>query len=405
MRIAILSSGCLPVLDGVTISVDARVRRLAAGGHEVLLMAPRPADDLGPPDGLPDAVTFAGLPGAPFGAAAGDLNPLPAAGAVIDAALTAFRPDLIHVDEPERLAVGLRRLPAVAFARRHRIPVVAFFHTNFIDYWGQERPALLPWLQPFKAAGLRLVARLYNRFDATLVPSAETHRRLVRAGLGNGICGAFNGTDTARFSPALRSPGYWGRTWNLPTLDGQAVLLIAGRLTTDKGWADGMRVLSRLAARLAGRGGIVIAGDGALRPSIAALAQTLGPIHLIGAVPPPALGAVFANSDLFATFSRCENASLAVYEALASGLPVIAPRAGGIPGQVRDGETGLLVPPGDMDAMVGAVERLLGDPAFSARCARALAAERAVLDWDHAFAQWLEVISRLAAGRDRPLPR
>lgn len=393
MRIAILTSGYAPVLDGVAVSVETRVRRLAGAGHEVLLMAPRPAADPGPPPGLPDTVRFAGLPSARFGDAAGDLNPLPAARPVMHAALAGFGPQVIHVDEPERLALGMRCLPALAFARRRGVPAVAFFHTNFVDYPGQSRPALLPWLAPMRVAGLSLLAQLYNRYDATLVPSTATLGRLRRCGLANGIAGAFNGADTQRFSPALRAPGFWGAQWGLPGLDGRRILLIAGRLTADKGWLTGKEALTRLAPRLAEGLAVVIAGDGALRDDLARLARGLPHVHLLGGVPHAALGPVFANADMFGTFSRCENASLAVYEALAAGLPVVAPRAAGIPGQVRDGQNGLLYPPGDAAGFAAAVARLLDTPALTAHMARTLAAERASLDWDQAFAAWLGAVT------------
>ncbi|MFG1300144.1 glycosyltransferase [Xanthobacter sp. V3C-3] len=405
MRIAILTSGYAPVLDGVAVSVETRVQRLAAGGHEVLLMAPRPADAMGPPAGLPGDVAFAGLPAARFGEAAGDLNPLPSARPVIDAALERFAPDLLHVDEAERLAWGMRCIPGLGFARRRGIPAVAFFHTNFIDYPGQSTPALLPWLAPVRAAGLGLLSQLYNRYDATLVPSTATLRRLRRTGLANGVAGAFNGADTACFSPALRTPGYWGARWGLRELDRRRVLLIAGRLTADKGWAGWRRALPLLAGRLRRDLGVVIAGDGGLRDEVAALARGLPNVHLIGGVPHGALGPVFANADLFATFSRCENASLAVYEALAACLPVIAPRAAGIPGQVRDGENGLLFPPGDAPAFAAAVSRLLDTPELAAALVRHLKAERASVDWDRAFAAWLDAVSAIAGGRARRPPR
>lgn len=406
MRVAILCSGYLPVLDGVTVSVAARVQRLAARGHDVLLLAPRRADDLRRPAGLPDGVVFAGLPGAPFGAAAGDFNPGPAAHEVIEQALAAFGPDLIHVDEPERLAWGIRRLPGVAFARRHGIPAVAFFHTNFVDYWGQGSPRLVPVLDPLKAMGWRLVTALYNRFDATLVPSGQTHRRLVGFGLRNGVCGRFNGVDTARFSPSLRTPGYWGRSWGLPALDGRPVMIIAGRLTPDKGWSSWGEALPALARRLGAGLGVVIAGDGSLRSHVEHLAARLPRAHVLGAVPHADLGALLANSDAYATFSRCENASLAVYEALASGVPVIAPHAGGIPGQVRHGENGLLFEPGNVGDFVTQLARLMEDRALAGRLGAALAAEREVLDWEPAFEAWLDAVSRIAevAGRGRRPP-
>lgn len=391
MRIAILASGVLPVLDGVTVSVDARVRRLVARGDEVLLLAPASADRTRPA-GLSPAVTFAALPSMPFGAAASDRNVVPEAAAEIDRALAGFRPDLIHVDEPERLALGLRRLPARAFARRHRVPLVAFFHTNFADYLGSggNRYGLYA---PLRAVVWRAVAQLYNRYDATLVPSAASLARLQRFGLANGLAGRFNGTDTQDFHPDLRRPGYWSARWGRPDLDGRAVMLIAGRLTADKGWADWRQVLPALAERLGDSLAVVVAGDGALREEVEQLVAALPCGFFTGPVPRAEIGTLLANSDLYATLSRFENASLAVYEALASGLPVLAFEAGGLPGQVRHGVNGLLFRPGDAPGFVEGTARLVEDAAARHALRAGALAERPLLDWDRAFAAWLDALS------------
>lgn len=391
MRIAILASGVLPVLDGVTVSVDARVRRLVARGDEVLLLAPAAADGARPA-GLPESVTFVGLPSVPFGAAAFDRNVVPAAAREIDRALAAFRPDLIHVDEPERLALGLRRIPGQAFARRHRVPLVAFFHTNFADYLGAEGRSY-GLLAPARAVVWRVVAQLYNRYDATLVPSAASLARLRRFGLANGHAGRFNGADTRAFRPDLRQAGYWADRWGRADIDGRVVMLIAGRLTADKGWADWQRVLPALAARLGEALAVVVAGDGALRGEVERLVAHLPVGCLTGAVPRAEMGALLANSDVYATLSRFENASLAVYEALASGLPVLGLEAGGLPGQVRHGMDGLLFRPGDASGFVEGVARLVEDEDARRALREGALAQRPLLDWDSAFAAWRDALS------------
>lgn len=386
-----LASGALPVLDGVTVSVDARVRRLVARGDEVLLLAPA-ADGGARPAGLSLAVTFVGLPSVPFGAAALDRNVMPSAVGEIDRALAAFRPDLIHVDEPERLALGLRRIPARAYARRHRVPVIAFFHTNFGDYIGAGGGSYRLHA-PLRAVVWRAVAQLYNRYDATLVPSAASLARLQRFGLANGIAGRFNGTDARDFRPDLRRPGYWRARWGRPDLDGRVVMLIAGRLTADKGWAEWRRVFPALAERLGDTLAVVVAGDGALRDEVERLVAALPCGFLAGPVGRAEMGALLANSDLYATLSRYENASLAIYEALASGLPVLGPEAGGLPGQVCHGIDGLLFKPGDVSGFVEGTARLVEDEPARRALAEGALARRPLLDWDRAFEAWRDVLS------------
>jgi glycosyltransferase involved in cell wall biosynthesis len=71
---------------------------------------------------------------------------------------------------------------------------------------------------------------------------------------------------------------------------------------------------------------------------------------------------LLADSDIFVLPSLVENQPVSILEAMAHALPVVATPVGGIPEQVVDGETGMLVPPADAGALAGALERLCADP-------------------------------------------
>ena len=136
-------------------------------------------------------------------------------------------------------------------------------------------------------------------------------------------------------------------------------VLFAGRLSPEKG------ILQLLAAARGLR--LVVAGDGPLRDRVP---QTLG--H----VPNDELSRLYARAAVVACPSLREGFGVACLEAMAHARPVVASATGGLLDLVVDGETGLLVPPGDVAALRAALERLLADAELRARLGGA-ARERA----------------------------
>jgi phosphatidyl-myo-inositol dimannoside synthase len=109
-----------------------------------------------------------------------------------------------------------------------------------------------------------------------------------------------------------------------------------------------------------------IIGGGPELPALHALVGTLkleDRVTLEGAVPEnEVVRQAYAQADIFALPSRQEGFGIVFLEAMAAGLPVVAARAGGVPEVVVEGETGLLVPPGDVHALAGALSSLLRNP-------------------------------------------
>jgi glycosyltransferase involved in cell wall biosynthesis len=139
-------------------------------------------------------------------------------------------------------------------------------------------------------------------------------------------------------------------------LDGPT-LAFAGRLTAQKSLDAGIEAARRAAVEL------VVAGDG---PDRAAL-ERLGHARFVGPLQRQRVLELFRAADASLLSSSWENFPHTVVEALAVGTPVIATRTGGVAEVVRDGENGLVVEPGDLDALTGAIEGFFADPGLAER--------------------------------------
>lgn len=173
--------------------------------------------------------------------------------------------------------------------------------------------------------------------------------------------------------PGLQDPGTTPardearRRLRLPQ-DGFVVASLA-RLVPHKGIADLIEAVSRLPDPQK-KVIVAIAGDGPERGSLTALASRLG-VHVIflGAVPDTA--DLYASADVFVLPSYLEGFGLVYVEAAFHGVPSIGTNVGGVPDAIVDGETGLLVSPGDHDAIAAAIQRLRDDHDLLQRLGRA----------------------------------
>ena len=183
------------------------------------------------------------------------------------------------------------------------------------------------------------------------------------------------------------------------SLDGEPPRIVSvGRLKEPKDFGALFAALARVASPYRA----VVIGDGPDRSSLEPAARAAG-VELLGGrddIPQQ-----LADSDVFVLASRSEGMPVSVLEAMAAGLPVVASAVGGIPELAVDGETALLVEPGDVEALAGAIERLLADPELRRRLGAA--GRQRVLD-QYGLAEFRDAHVRLyreeLAARGLPLP-
>jgi phosphatidylinositol alpha 1,6-mannosyltransferase len=333
MRIALFTEVFLPKTDGVVHTLCHLLDHLARRGHTSVLFAPAggPARYARTP--------VIGLPAAPVPFYP-EFKLVPPT-ADVAPQLDAFGPDLIHVFNPVSFGlVGLR------LARQIGAPVAASYQTDvpgFAARWG------LGVFSEFLWSYMRWV---HDRADLNFAPSEFTQRELQAKGFSNlRVWG--RGVDTVRFGPEHDSA-----MWRARLTEGHPdapLILSVGRLAPEKRFGILRAVVDALpGARLA------IVGDG---PSRRLLERQFAgtPTYFAGYLRGAELAAAYASADLFVLTSANETFGNVVLEAMASGLPVVAPDAGGQTDHARHGENGLIYAAEDANALVAAVARLAGD--------------------------------------------
>ncbi|MEV8434513.1 glycosyltransferase family 4 protein [Streptomyces chartreusis] len=335
MRVVIVTESFPPDVNGVAHCALQTARHLVDRGHAPLVVAPAPAPGNKAAASMAPCpvvhVPSLPLPGYPQVRVA-----LPSRR--LAAALIQHRPDVVHLASP--FVLGVRGMAAAA---RLGIPAVAVYQTDLAGY-------ARTYMGAGEAAAWRRIRSVHSAADLTLVPSSASMNDLEAHGVPRLKLWA-RGVDTARFRPELRDEKL--RRELAP--NGEVIVGYVGRLAPEKH----IELLSGVCG-LAGVK-VVIVGDG---PSQPALAEALPGAVFLGRRGGDDLARIFASFDVFAHTGPFETFCQTVHEAMASGVPVVAPAAGGPLDLVDHGRTGLLVPPRDADAVRDAVRSLVADPAL-----------------------------------------
>jgi phosphatidylinositol alpha 1,6-mannosyltransferase len=350
VQIAYVTESFPPDVNGVAHTAVRVVEHLASRGHQPLVIAPEPARGRSRPDdrlGYPVVrVRSLAVPSYPeFRVGLPDPR--------VGAAIAAHKADLVHLGSPFILGGS-----AVSAARRRGMRMVAVYATDVPGYARAYHAGRLG-----EAACWRRLRRIHNAADRTLAPSSASAAELA----GHGIERVWlwgRGVDTARFDPAKRSGELRARL----APGGEVLAGYVGRLAVEK------RV--PLLARVAGLPGVrlVIVGAGPAEPAIR---RAIPGAVFLGERGGEDLARIYASLDVFVHSGPHETFGQTLQEAAASGLPVVAPAAGGPLDLVQDGVTGSLVTPGDPAALAAAVARLAASPAL--RAAQGAAGRQAVL--------------------------
>ncbi|GAB3578171.1 glycosyltransferase family 4 protein [Calidifontibacter terrae] len=338
MRVAIVTESFLPSLNGVTTSVCRVLDHLADSGHDAVVICPGPAP-----------ATYRGFPVHTVTGITVRQFRIGSPVAEVQRVLDRYRPDVIHAASP--FGLGWRGLAA---GRNLGIPTVAVYQTDMPSYLAQHAG---PLSAQINTASWRWIRHLHSLADVTLAPSYATLHDLQRHGVPRSALWS-RGVDTDIYHPRLKNSAAVRSLRACVAPRGEMIIGYVGRLAPEK-------QVHRLAeaADLAGTS-LVIVGDG---PSRSRLEQLLPKAHFLGFKQGLDLAQSYAALDMFVHTGVNETFGQTLQEAMAAGLPVVAPAAGGPLDIVKPGVTGFLFDPAIPGALRQSLGTLASDEAMRAR--------------------------------------
>jgi phosphatidylinositol alpha 1,6-mannosyltransferase len=333
LRVLVVAESFLPQINGVTNSVRRVLEHLSAEGHAAELVAPT-----GPDFYAGFRVNIARGARLPFYK---DFRIGLETRRRLRRVMLAFQPDVVHIASPATLGYQAARA-----AEELDIPTVAIYQTDMVGF--AERYDIPGGAKAMAA----LTRRIHTSVDRTLAPSTASLRQLEDLGIpGLGRWG--RGVDTVTFHPSRRSESLRARL----APNGEKLVGYIGRLAPEKEL--------ELLTHIHGMDGVklVLVGGG---PSEAELRRLLPDAAFLGVLHAEELGEAYASLDVFVHTGRHETFGQAVQEALAAGVPAVAPNQGG-PVDVIDRGAGFLYTPGDGEDLKSYVEMLVANEPLRAQ--------------------------------------
>jgi glycosyltransferase involved in cell wall biosynthesis len=377
LRIALFSGNYNYVRDGANQALNRLVDYLLRQGAQVRIYSPTVADPAFKPTG-----TIVSLPSVaiPFRPEYRIPIALPAS---VRRDLAEFAPNIVHISSPD---ISAHR--AVSWARRRKVTAIASIHTRYETYLSYYH------LQMFEPAARALMRRLYRRCDAIVAPAESTAAVLRAQRMNRDISIWSRGVDREQFNPRRRDME-WRRSLGID--DEALVVSFLGRLVIEKGLDQFADAIDELASRDVNYRVLVI-GDG---PAREWFGQRLPEAIFVGQQVGNDLARALASSDVLLNPSITEAFGNVTLEAMACALPVVAAVATGATNLVRDGDTGILVDPGDAGAFADALEAYAKDLKLRSRHGKAGLNFAQTMDWDAINSAVLRMYLRVTEKRAR----
>lgn len=298
-------------------------------------------------------------------------------------AVRVFQPDVIHA----HTLFYASSLAALATSRRSRVPMALTAHIGSLE--------ALP--QPYRTlsgAYERVIGRaLVRQAEETICVGVAVGKHIERlVGRDAHLTIVPNGVDSERFHPGSRQLG-------TPSAGEPLVVATVGRLIFNKGHHDvieAVRALHETGRRVELR----VVGDGPMRRRLETQASDLvraGIVTFLGHRDD--VETVLRECDVLVRASMTESTPMAVLEAMATGIPVIASDVGSVRDLIEDGTSGMLTPPRSPESVAAALTSLADDLELRARLGRAARETALHFSWERCANDTLAAISAMLARR------
>lgn len=373
MRVALFTDTYAPDVNGVARTLERWSAYLRSRGIPCLVFAPDPASPASY-EASPFVERFASFPFFLYPECRLALpNPLH-----VRRALDEFAPTIIHVATPFNMG-----LLGIRYAKKHRIPLVASYHTHFDRYLAFYN---IHWM-------VKMLWRYINWFHADcrsiFVPSNSTLLELKERGWDeNRLAVWTRGVDTKSYHPNVDRASLFAKH-GIP--ENPFTVFYAGRLAPEKNADVAIAAFAKFQREACKDAVLVLAGDGPSMDALRAQALHAGiNVHFLGFTHMPELQQWYAAADAFLFPSSTETFGNVVLEAMACGTPVICADTGGVTDTVQHEWNGLLCEQGNADAFSAALVRLYRDEALRGRITARGLAHSLRQSWDAIFDELLE---------------
>ena len=378
MKIVISSDVYYPMINGVA----SFSRNLAAGlhkrGHDVLVLAPSITGKFGIEKDEEYGFTVARLTSFKMPLYPDQINKVPEAkewlgmkipqvlyknglhvsiGSYFEIrkVLNEFEPDIIHDQTPGPVALSVFR-----YAKKRDVPLVSTDHAYPDNFTSQLH---LPWImkKPIDSVMNKYFVSFLKRSEYGTMPTSQAVSDLIpkkRRRFKVPVEALSNGIDLSRFSPGKADDDIYKKYGIAKT---KPTVLYIGRIDPEKS-LDVLIEAFALVLKKVPNAQLVMVGDGASRNDLEKLADKLEiskSVHFLGRIIGNDLPKLYKVGKVFAITSKTETQSIVIMEAMATGLPVVAVRAGAIPELVWNNKNGFLCTPDEPAEMARNITKIL----------------------------------------------